>query len=86
MKVTGLYYEDENFVNLFSGNTMYTLAQNSSSRWGGISAGGKNALGQTVTQEVIDGWLERAMEEEFVCKGTFELDDDGWRWLCDESF
>lgn len=49
MKVKGMYYEDSNFVYLFEGKSLYTIAKNSGD-WGVVTVGGYTAFGQKVTQ------------------------------------
>lgn len=67
MKITGKYYADDNFINLFKNATMYTIARNTGD-WGNVTVGGHTAYGQKVTQADFDRWIANADSE-----GTFEL-------------
>ena len=67
MTITGKYYADDNFIYLFNGNTMYTIARNTGD-WGSVTVGGRTASGQKVTQADFDRWIANADSE-----GTFEL-------------
>lgn len=45
MIIKGLYKKDNNFITVFSDDTMYTIARNSG-EWGFVKVGGTLATGQ----------------------------------------
>ena len=67
MKVKGKYREDDNFIDVFSNNTLYTFAKNTN-KWAYISVGEVTATGKKFTQETYN-----RLEFECKCEGEFEL-------------
>ena len=65
--IKGKYESDNNFINVYTGDTMYTIARNSSD-WGCIKVGDRTATGEILTQETFNKWKSECTKE-----GTFEL-------------
>ena len=70
MTVRGKYKFDKNFVNIFSGNTMYTVARNNYD-WTRVKVGETFANGQPFTKADYDH-----MEAECDKEGIFEIYED----------
>jgi len=68
MRVRGCYSKDENFITLFSSDTMYTIARNTG-EWGSVRVGGTFANGRTFTKADYE-----RMKEDCDQVGTFVLD------------
>lgn len=68
MRVQGRYTKDSNFVTLFSGDVMYTIARNTG-EWGSVRVGGTLANGQPFTKADYE-----RMKGECHRVGTFVLD------------
>ena len=69
MKITGKYEKDDNFITVYSNNTIYTIARNTDN-WGCVKVGERTAMGQILTQEAFDKWASECTEV-----GTFELSE-----------
>jgi hypothetical protein len=66
-EITGKYEKDQNFITVYSNNTMYTIARNAGN-WGSVKVGQVTKQGKTLTQE-------RYNKFESACNktGTFHL-------------
>ncbi len=69
MEIKGKYYIDENFVNIYSSNRLYTIARNGGA-WGSRAVGDSCGNGFIFTQELYNEGLKKCTKE-----GTFELRD-----------
>lgn len=67
MKITGKYEKDENYIRVYSDNTVYEIARNSG-EWGELKVGEHDRQGNVLTLEQFKAW-ENACEK----IGTFEL-------------
>ena len=67
MRVTGKYEKDQNFIRVYSNNTVYTSARNSG-EWGALKVGECDRQGNVLTLEQFKEW-ENACEK----TGTFVL-------------
>lgn len=67
MKITGKYEKDENYIRVYSDNTIYEIARNSG-EWGVLKVGGRDRQGNVLTLEQFKAW-ENACEK----TGTFDL-------------
>lgn len=65
--IHGSYMEDENFITVFTDDTMYQIAQNSG-EWAYRKVGSVLANGVRLTKDLFDSW-----KEECEMKGTFVL-------------
>lgn len=59
MTVFGVYTIDENWVTMFSDNTIYTIARNGG-EWGSIAVGDVAAGGGILTQEAYNEMASKA--------------------------
>ena len=64
--ITGVYYKDSNFINVFVDDKMYTIARNTG-EWGSVAVGQSTNYG-TLTQEQFNQWKAKANKT-----GTFTL-------------
>ena len=67
MRVTGKYEKDQNFIRVYSNNTVYTIARNSG-EWGALKVGECDRQGNVLTLKQFKAW-ENACEK----TGTFVL-------------
>ena len=67
MKITGKYETDNNFLYIYTKDTVYTLPHNANS-WACRKVGELTATGVVLTQEWLDSQREKCVKE-----GTFEL-------------
>ena len=67
MRVTGKYEKDQNFIRVYSNNTVYTIARNSG-EWGTLKVGECDRQGNVLTLEKFKEW-ENACEK----VGTFDF-------------
>ena len=65
--IKGKYSTDSNFITVYTGDTMYTIARNTSD-WGCIKVGDRTFSGEILTQETFNSWKSECQKE-----GTFEL-------------
>lgn len=65
-KITGKYYTDQNFINVCTDNTLYTIAKNTGD-WGCRKVGEQTGFG------VFDQAAFKAELEQCNKTGTFEL-------------
>ena len=65
--VTGKWKMDQNFIRIYSDNTIYEIARNTK-EWACISVGSMTAMGHILTQEDYDKWASECKKE-----GTFYL-------------
>lgn len=68
MTVTGCYTKDSNFITVYSGDVMYTIARNTG-EWGNVRVGGTFANGRTFTKADYE-----RLKEECDNVGTFTLE------------
>lgn len=68
MLITGKFYRDENYINVCTGNRLYTIPRNDPNNWGSRAVG-EWASGFVFRQEDYDRELEKCTGE-----GTFDLD------------
>lgn len=69
MKIKGKYKTDDNFISVYTENTLYTLAHNSSD-WGCVKVGERSATGHILNRETFEKWKAECTKE-----GTFELSE-----------
>lgn len=69
MTITGKYNQDENFINVFTEDKMYTIPRNARLNWGYITVGQRTPQGVVFDKETFEKWKAKCTEE-----GTFELD------------
>ena len=67
MRVTGKYEKDQNFIRVYSNNTVYEMARNSG-EWSTLKVGECDRQGNALTLEKFKEW-ENACEK----VGTFDL-------------
>ena len=67
MRVNGKYEKGQNFIRVYSNNTVYTIARNSG-EWGALKVGEHDRQGNVLTLEQFKAW-ENACEK----TGTFVL-------------
>lgn len=70
MKITGRYTVDENFITVFTEDTMYTLCRRSTD-WGKRKVGEWLACGGELTCELFDSLAARCSKV-----GTFTLEEE----------
>ena len=70
MTIKGKYIQDQNFTTVYTEDTLYTLARNSSD-WGCVKIGERTATGQILDRETFEKWKSKCTKE-----GTFELSED----------
>jgi hypothetical protein len=68
MTVTGCYEKDANFITVYSGAVMYTIAR-STGEWGSVRVGGTFANGRPFTKADYERFKENCDNV-----GTFVLD------------
>lgn len=69
MKIKGAFYKDSNFINVFSGNSLYVIPRNAPENWGRVKVGDwMSGCHATLTQELFDSWKNECEEE-----GVFTL-------------
>ena len=68
-KITGKFEKNNNFINIYCNNTMYTVARNTGD-WSCIKVGERIATGHILTQEIYDKLVSECTEV-----GTFELSE-----------
>ena len=69
MQITGKYTTDSNFTTVYTDDTLYTLARNSSD-WGCVKIGNRSATGHILDRETFEKWKAECTKE-----GTFELSE-----------
>ena len=67
MTIRGTYKTDSNFIYVYTEDTLYTLAKNSSD-WGSVRVGNRTPQGPILDQETFDRWKSECTKE-----GEFEL-------------
>lgn len=67
IKVRGKFKKDSNFIYVYSEDTLYTLARNSSD-WGAVRIGERTASGALLDQATFEEWKDACTKE-----GVFEL-------------
>ena len=67
MRVTGKYEKDQNFIRVYSNNTVYEIARDSG-EWSALKVGECDRQGNVLTLEQFKAW-ENACEK----TGTFAL-------------
>lgn len=70
MTIKGKYIQDQNFTTVYTEDTLYTLARNSSD-WGCVKIGERTATGQILDRETFEKWKSECTKE-----GMFELTED----------
>lgn len=70
MQITGKYIQDQNFTTVYTEDTLYTLARNSSD-WRCVKVGNRLATGHILDRETFEKWKSECTKE-----GTFELSEN----------
>lgn len=70
MRITGKYYEDENFVTVVTESEVYVIPHNDPENWGVLRIGEYTRYGVIFTREFLD-----SMRSECISEGTFLLKD-----------
>ena len=69
MLIKGKYKRDSNFTEIYTENTMYTIARNTGD-WGCVKIGERMASGRILTKETFEAW-----KSECEKWGEFELSE-----------
>lgn len=55
MLIKGKYKQDSNFTEIYTENTMYTIARNTG-EWNSVKVGERMASGHILTKEIFEAW------------------------------
>lgn len=69
MTITGKYNTDQNFINVFTEDKLYTIPRNARSNWSYITVGDRTSQGVIFDMETFKKLKAECTEED-----TFELD------------
>ncbi len=69
MKITGKYFEDDNFIMVYTENALYSIARKTGD-WGRVAVGQWPAVGPKLTQERLD-----ELRAQCPTEGAFELEE-----------
>lgn len=69
MLIKGYYKKDDNFTEIYTEDTLYTIARNTG-EWNSVKVGSRMATGRILTKETFEAW-----KSECEKWGEFELSE-----------